>query len=193
MRSKQVMLIAIGSAIVLGTVAPEATADPVLRFGLTSGANRNSREGAEFGPLLAAGVSSGRFVGELSYSYLSFMDPDTQIHRSGVALRADLVTWGTPAYWKTLTGEIGASKRWGTWRIGEQPESTAHQQNEAHVAVGYQLDTKWQLSLRVAVARRDPMAPAECPSGLACSVSVMPASTGLVNSVMLEWTFLLGR
>jgi hypothetical protein len=192
MRS-QVMVCAIGSAIVLGAVAPDVAADPILRFGLTSGANRNSREGAEFGPLFAVGVSAGRVVGEVTYSYLSFMDPATTIHRSGVALRVDLKTWGTPNYWKTLTGELGASRRWGTWRIAEQPESTDHDQNEAHVSIGYQLDTKWQLALRVAVARRDPMSSPECPRGFACSVSVMPTSTGLINSVMLEWMFMLGR
>jgi hypothetical protein len=190
----QVMVGAIGSAIALGAMAPDATADPVLRFGLTSGANRNSAiEGAEFGPLLAVGVSSGRFVGELTYSYLSFMDPDTAIHRSGVALRADLVSWGSQQYWKTLYGELGASRRWGSWRVGDQPENTAHHQNELHASIGYQLDAKWQLALRVAIARRDPMATAECPRGFACMVSVMPASTGLVNSVMLEWMFMLGR
>jgi hypothetical protein len=189
----QVMVCALGSAIAIGAVAPEAAADPVLRFGLTSGANRNSREGAEFGPLFAVGVSAGRFVGEATYTYLSFMDPDTAIHRAGVALRSDLATWGTPSYWKTLYGELGVSRRWGMWRLGEQPENTAHQQNEAHVSIGYQLDTKWQLALRVAIARRDPMAAPECPHGLACSVSVMPTSTGLINSVMLEWMFMLGR
>lgn len=184
---------AVGFAVALGAAAPEATADPVLRFGLTSGANRNSVEGAEFGPLFAVGVSAGRFVGEATYSYLSFMDGDTTIHRSGVALRADLTTWGTPQYWKTLYGEVGASKRWGMWRIGDQASSTSHQQNEVHASIGYQLDNKWQLGLRVAIARRDPMAAPECPRGLACSVSVMPTSTGLINSLMLEWMFMLGR
>jgi hypothetical protein len=189
----QVMVGAIGSAIALGAVAPEATADPIMRFGLTSGANRNSVEGAEFGPLFALGVSAGRFVGEATYSYLSFLDPDTAIHRTGVALRADLASWGGRHYWKTVTGEIGASRRWGLWRLGEQPENTLHHQNELHASIGYQLDTKWQLALRVGIARRDEMATPECPRGLACSVSVMPTSTGLVNSVMLEWMFMLGR
>ena len=189
----QVMVGAIGSAIALGAVASEATADPVLRFGLTSGANRNSVEGAEFGPLFALGVSAGRFVGEATYSYLSFMAPDTAIHRSGVALRADLASWGSSQYWKTLYGELGASKRWGMWRVGDQPTNTEHHQNELHASIGYQLDTKWQLALRVAIARRDPMATPECPHGLACAVSVMPTSTGLINSVMLEWMFMLGR
>ena len=191
MRSIGMTQVVVG-AIALCAMAPAATADPVLRFGLTSGVNRNSVEGAEFGPLFALGVSAGRFVGEATYSYLSFTDPDTAIHRSGVALRADLATWGTSQYWKTLYGELGASKRWGTWRIGDQPNAD-HHQNELHASIGYQLDRKWQLALRVAIARRDPMAAPECPQGLACSVSVMPTSTGLINSVMLEWMFMLGR
>ena len=187
------MRLVLGSVLVVGLVAAEAAADPVLRFGLTSGANRNSAEAAEVGPLFAVGASAGRFVGEVTYSYLSFMDPDTGIHRAGVALRSDLTTWGSPRYFKTLYGEVGVSKRWGEWRVGEQTQVSPHNQNEVHFSVGYQLDTKWQLALRVAFARRDPMAPAECPHGLACSVSVMPQSTGLVNGVMLEWMFMLGR
>jgi hypothetical protein len=183
----------IGSVLVIGLLAVEAAADPVLRFGLTSGANRNSAEAAEVGPMFAFGAGAGRFVGEVTYSYLSFMDPDTAIHRSGVAVRADIASWGSERYWKTLTGEVGVSHRWGSWRVSEQSLIEARSQNEVHASVGYQLDTKWQLALRVAVARRDPMAPAECPNGFACSVSVMPTSTGLINSVMLEWMFMLGR
>jgi hypothetical protein len=183
---------ALGVAIIVGT-AGSVAADPLVRFGLTSGANRHSREGVEFGPMLAAGASAGRFTGEASYSYLSFVDPESATHRAGVALRADLATWGDARYSKTLYGELGVSHRWGTWRIGEEAEPVARTANEAHVAIGYQLDRKWQLGLRLAVARPDANQPM-CPPGLACrQIAPMESPTDAVSSVMLEWMYLLGR
>lgn len=184
----------VGSTVaVLVASASVAAADPVFRFGLTSGVNRNTVEGVEAGPVLALGGAAGRFVGEVNYSYLSFLDPATGIHRAGVALRTDLTRWGTPRYYRTLYGELGFSKRWGSWRLGDEYHAQPRSQNEAHAGLGYQLDDKWQLALRVGFARRDAMEPA-CPSGFACrSISVMESATDLVSSVMLEWVFMLGR
>ena len=175
----------------MGT-AGSVAADPLVRFGLTSGANRQTREGVEFGPMLAAGLSAGRFTGEINYSYLSFVDPETATHRSGVALRADLASWGDARYMKTLYGEAGVSHRWGTWRLGNEIDAAERSQNEAHLALGYQLDRKWQLGLRMGIARPDANQPM-CPAGTLCSQITMDSPTDLVSSVMLEWMFLLGR
>lgn len=183
---------AVGIAIVAGTMG-SAAADPTMRFGLTSGANRQTAEGAEIGPMFAFGASAGRFVGEASYSYLSFVDPGTATHRAGVALRTDLVSWGTPRFVKTLTGEVGVSHRWGTWRVGGEMHAAARDQNEAHVGLGYQLDAKWQFNLRVGLARPDANQPTMCPPGVLCRQIEMDSPTDLIGSVMLEWMFLLGR
>lgn len=170
-----------------------ASAEPALRFGMTTGVNRQIREGAEFGPLVAAGASAGRFVGEASYSYLSMMDPFTGMHRAGVALRANVYTWGRRDYYKTVYAEVGADHRWGSWRVGDETDAVRRTQNEAHVGVGYQLDDKWQLGLRVGLARPDANQPMGCPPGIACRVITMDSPTDLVGSLMVEWMFLLGR
>lgn len=177
----------LGIAVVLGALTATATASPQVRFGLTSGANRNTPEGAELGPMVAAGLTSGRFTAEMSYSFLSFTDPDSEIHRTGVALRAGLTTWGSPTYWRTLFGELGVSKRWGQWG------ATESSQNEMHAGVGLQLDDKWQFAVRFGAARVDPMvAGGGCNSGVCAAVSMMmPESSGIAGSIMLEWMFIL--
>ncbi len=181
----------LGIAVVLGALTATAAADlepsPQVRFGLTSGANRNTPEGAELGPMVAAGISLGRFTGEANYSYLSFTDPDTSIHRSGLTARAGITTWGSPRYWRTLFGELGVSKRWGNWGANESS------QNEVHAGVGLQLDDKWQFGVRVGAARIDSMvAGGGCNSGVCAAVSqMMPDSSGLAGSIMLEWMFML--
>lgn len=167
-------------------------AQPVLRFGLTSGADANAPEASEAGPMVAVGAGAGRFVGEVNYTYLSFFDPSTSIHRAGVALRADLATWGSDRYWKAIYGELGAAKRWGEWRVNEALNATATQQNEVHAAIGYQLDRKWQLALRLGASRAHPMLGTAC-RGVACPIVMAPTSAGLAGSVMLEWMFVLGR
>ena len=174
-------------AVVLGGLTATAAGSPQVRFGLTSGANRNTPEGAELGPMVAAGMSAGRFTAEIAYSFLSFTDPDTEIHRTGVALRAGLTTWGSPRYWRTLFGEVGVSKRWGQWGANESS------QNEMHVGVGLQLDDKWQFGVRLGAARIDPVvAGGGCGSGVCAAASmVMPESSGLAGSIMLEWMFML--
>ena len=183
---------ALGLAIVAGTLG-SATADPLVRFGLTSGANRHTQEGVEFGPMVAVGATAGIFTGEASYSYLSMVDPDTGTHRAGVALRADLATWNTHSP-RTVYGEAGASHRWGTWRIGDEIHGSERTQNEVHLGVGYQMETKWQLGLRLGLARPDANQPiGMCPAGIACRQITMDSPTDLVSTVMLEWMFMLGR
>ena len=188
MRVRTGVVVAVVSAT-LGTAA----ADPALRFGLTSGANRQTREGVEFGPMVAVGASAGRFVGEASYSYLSFVDPATGVHRMGVAFRADLVTWRPEHATKTLYSEVGVDHRWGTWRVGDDVTVVDRTQNEAHVGLGYQLDDKWQFGLRVGIARPDANQPQTCPVGVACRQITMDSPADLVGSVMLEWMYLLNR
>jgi len=184
--------IAIAIGLFASSVSLEATADPLLRFGLTSGANRHTREWPEFGPMFAVGGTAGRFTGEASYSYLSFADT-TGTHRSGVTLRADMTTWGTPTYQRTLYTEVGVSHRWGIWRVGNETIGAERSQNEAHVGVGVQLDKKWQLGLRLGIARPDANQPVMCPAGTACRQITMDSPVDAVSSVMLEWMYLLGR
>jgi hypothetical protein len=177
----------LGIAVVLGALTATAAASPQVRFGLTSGANRNTPEGVELGPMVAAGMSAGRFTAEMNYSYLSFTDPETEIHRGGVALRAGITTWGSPSYWKTLFGEVGVSKRWGQWGASESS------QNEMHAGVGLQLDDKWQFGVRLGAARIDPrVGGGGCGNGVCAAASMlMPESSGLAGSIMLEWLFIL--
>jgi hypothetical protein len=183
-----------GIAIAIGLLASlsPATADPLFRFGLTSGANRHTKEGAEFGPMFALGGTAGRFTGEASYSFLSFADT-TGIHRAGATLRGDLTTWGTANYKKTVYTEVGVSHRWGIWRVSNEIIGAERSQNEAHLGVGYQLDDKWQLGLRLGIARPDANQPVMCPAGVLCRQITMESPTDAVSSVMLEWMYLLGR
>src|SRR3954452_15235826 len=82
-------LLVVGGLLVLCVAS--AKADPLVRFGMTFGVDRNAPEAHEFGPMLALGGNVGRFSGEANYTYLSFFDDDTRIHRAGVALRMDIV------------------------------------------------------------------------------------------------------
>ena len=166
-----------------------AHAEPVARFGMTFGVDRNAPEAHEVGPLVGVGATLGRFTGEVNYTYLSMMDPDTSIHRVGVALRADFMRCETCKDSNSIYAELGAARKMGHWRVAEGIDST--EQSELSVAGGYQLSRGWQLGLRLGVARRDPMLGATC-RGIGCSVA-MPGSTGLAESVMLEWMFLVGR
>lgn len=177
---------------IMGAVGT-AAADPTARFGLTSGVNRQTREGVEFGPMIAVGGTAGRFVGEASYSYLSFVDPETATHRLGVAVRADLIDWQSARVHKTLYAEVGAAHRWGTWRVGDDMDAVERTQNEMHVGLGYQLDDKWQLGVRFGLARPDGNQTETCPANVACRQISMDSPADLVGSVMLEWMFLLGR
>jgi hypothetical protein len=174
-------------------LAGVAHADPVARFGMTFGVDRNAPEAHEVGPLIGLGATFGRFTGEANYTYLSFMDPDTSIHRVGIALRADFLrtcstitcNGGNAVY-----AELGAAQRKGRWLVAEDTYATS--QSEVYVSGGYQLAAgagRWQIGLRLGIAPRDPMLDTAC-RGIGCPVA-MPASSGIAESLMAEWMWLL--
>jgi hypothetical protein len=171
-----------------------AHADPVLRFGMTSGADRNTPEGAQIGPQFGVGARAGQFVGEVNYSYLSFFDPYSTIHRAGVALRMEVARWiANPnnGYSKAIYLEAGAGKRWGWWLVNSMTGAYATEQYEAHVGFGYELSRSWALGVRLGGSRRNPELGTTC-RGIGCSV--MPGTPGgVAQSVMIEWMFLIGR
>jgi hypothetical protein len=183
----------VGGLLVLCVASAEA--DPLVRFGMTFGVDRNVPEAHEFGPIVGLGGSVGRFSGEANYSYLSFFDDETGIHRAGVALRMDIVrSFKLDRSSKAFYGEVGAAKRLGHWRVSDAVDAEFKTQNELQVAAGYELSGNggaWQLALRLGFSRRDPMLGVAC-RGVMCPVA-MPASTGLAESVMLEWTWQLFR
>src|SRR5262245_54913705 len=103
----------------LGSVAQADPVAPVARFGMTFGVDRNAPEAHEVGPLIGFGIALGRFIGEANYTYLSFMDPNTSIHRVGLAVRAsffqrDCIHCSDPS---AAFGEIGAAVRRGNWGV----------------------------------------------------------------------------
>lgn len=194
----RLLVVAAGLASVLS--AGTAHADPTVRFGLTFGVDRNMPEAHEYGPLIAIGAHSGRFAAEAHYTYLSFMDPDTTIHRAGVALRSDL--WrrnrpriGAPGYIhsRAVFGELGAAKRFGSWRATELAPSETTSQDEVSAALGLELSDNrgaWLGALRFSMARRDPQLGAVCRG---MCMSLPGDDGGLAESVMFEFTFLLNR
>lgn len=199
------------AALLLLVMASTAIADPTLRFGLTFGIDRNIPEAKQYGPLVAAGLHDQRFGAEVHYAYLSFMDPSTQIHRVGVALRGDIfreyVTRSCPMpsrnscrEARALFGELGAAKRFGRWRATDLATHDTTAQSEVSAALGYELGLPtrgaFQLSLRLSVARRDP----ELITAIACrgcttqpSTMVTEVSQPLAAGLMLEWAWLFGR
>jgi hypothetical protein len=180
--------------IVVVLACGSAHADPTLRFGLTSGADRNTPEGAQIGPHVGLGARSGQFVGEVNYAYLSFLDPYSSIHRAGVALRMEVARWiANPSgtYTKAIYLEVGAGKRWGTWRINEMTNAYANQQYEAHLGFGYELSRSWQLAVRLGGSRRHPELGTTC-RGVGCTV-MEGTPGGIAQSVMFEWMFLIDR
>ncbi len=186
-------LLLVGVVVVLCGVRAEA--DPLVRFGMTFGVNRNMPEAQEFGPMLAVGANAGRFAGELNYSYLSMFDDVARVHRAGVALRMDIVrSWHLNRSSRALYGEVGAARRVGSWSVNDMVPVTDKSQSELQLAAGYELSGQggaWQIALRFGFAKRDPMLGSVC-RGMTCPVA-MPASTGIAESVMLEWTWILGR
>jgi hypothetical protein len=180
---------------ILVLVCGRAEADPLVRFGMTFGVNRNLPEAQEFGPLIGVGANAGRFIGELNYSYLSMFEDDSRVHRAGVALRMDILReWSRARQSRALYAELGAARRVGQWRVNDMDPAVDKSQGELQLAAGYELSNAggaWQLALRFGFARRDPMLAQAC-RGVTCPVA-MPSSTGIAESVMLEWTWLLGR
>src|SRR6478609_3267499 len=138
------------AALILLVASSSASADPTLRFGLTFGIDRNMPEAKQYGPLIAVGLHDQRFGAELHYAYLSFMDPETQIHRVGVSLRGDIfreyVTRSCPMpsskscrEARALFGELGAARRFGHWRATDEATQDTTSQSEASAALGYEL------------------------------------------------------
>lgn len=179
---------------VLVAWAARADADPQVRFGMTFGVDRNIPEAHEFGPMIAVGANAGRFTGEVNYSYLSMFD-DSRIHRAGVALRMDIWrAWDLRTNSRAWYAEAGAAERVGRWSADDLMPAEDKRQSELQLATGYELSGNggaWDIGLRVGFARRDPALGAVC-RGVGCPVA-MPASSGVAESVMLEWTWLLGR
>lgn len=186
------VLFVVGVVAVLGSGRAEA--DPLVRFGMTFGINRNIPEAQEFGPMLAVGANAGRFAGELNYSYLSMFDDVSRVHRAGVAFRMDVVrSWDLSGGSRAFYGELGAARRVGSWSVNDFDPVTDKSQDELQLAAGYELSNdggSWQVALRFGFARRDPMLDVAC-RGITCPVA-MPASSGIAESVMLEWTWILG-
>lgn len=183
------------AGVVLAVCAGSAEADPLVRFGMTFGVNRNIPEAQEFGPMLALGAGTGRFSAEANYSYLSMFEDRARVHRAGVALRMDIVrSWGLSRQSRAFYGELGAARRMGHWSVSEMDPVLDKTQSELQIAAGYELSNDggaWQLALRFGFAKRDPALGEAC-RGMGCTVA-MPGSTGLAESVMLEWTWLLFR
>ena len=180
---------------ILVLMCGRADADPLVRFGMTFGVNRNIPEAQEFGPMVAVGANAGRFSGELNYSYLSMFEDDSRVHRAGVSLRMDLLrAWRSAQQSRAVYAELGAGRRVGEWSVGDVEPAEHKSQNELQVGAGYELSNAggaWQIALRFGFSRRDPMLDAAC-RGMTCVVA-MPSSTGIAESVMLEWTWILGR
>ena len=83
----------LGVFVALALFAVPAHADPLLRFGMTFGVDRNIPEAHEFGPMVGVGANAGRFSAEANYAYLSMFADDARVHRAGVALRMDIARW----------------------------------------------------------------------------------------------------
>ncbi|HEY5949666.1 MAG TPA: hypothetical protein VIV40_29430 [Kofleriaceae bacterium] len=183
------------AGVLIGLCGAQADAEPQMRFGMTFGVNRNIPEAQEFGPMFGVGASSGRFTGELNYAYLSMFDDVARVHRAGVSLRMDIARrWGMHRESSAWYGELGAAKRFGFWSPDDIAPAVDKSQSELQVAAGYELSGNggaWQVALRFGFARRDPMLGSSC-RGVGCPLA-MPAASGVAESVMLEWTWLLGR
>jgi hypothetical protein len=188
-------LLLVTGVVVLGLCAEAAADPPQVRFGMTFGVNRNIPEAHEFGPMLAVGTGTGRFSAEVNYAYLSMFDDVSHVHRAGVALRMDLVRrWQDSYQSKAWYAEVGAARRFGHWSADDFAPAVDKTEDELQLATGYELSNSggaWQLALRFGFAKRDPMLGAAC-RGTGCAIA-MPASTGIAESVLLEWTWMLGR
>jgi len=192
--------------LTLGAATAHANG-PTGRLGLTIGlADQGAPEQFQVGPMLAIGIPLGRFVFEVDYALLSFMEPDVvgggNMHRFGVNVRADLLrpavrclpvvgcVSGLGSY-----AQVGAAVRRGQWHIDANTRSPAgsNSQRELHLGLGLELDNRvvrWQFGLRVAAAPRDDLMLA-C-RGTGCAAQ--PGDTGQMDlSALVEWMFVFGR
>ena len=196
------LLRALASSVLL--LSSAATAAPSLRFGVTSALHDPDASGHfELGPMVGLGARFGRFLGEVDYAYLSFIDPDTQdgqVQRLGANLRFDVdraylectryaCTRATSFY-----VEGGAAERYGHWFIDNAHVAPLTSPTpELHLGLGLEWDNQiaphrngWQLGLRVALTPND-------AAPVAARGSTMPPATSGTNaSVFVEWMYLLG-
>jgi len=189
------------SVILLSGVAYAA---PSVRFGVTSAVHDPDASGHfELGPMVGLGARFGRFLGEVDYAYLSFIDPDTQggeVQRLGANLRFDVdrtmlqctryaCTRATSFY-----VEAGAAERYGHWFIDDAHVAPLTSPTpEVHLGLGLEWDNQitphrngWQFGLRLALTPND-AEPVALRSG-----SSSPSTSGTNASVFVEWMYLLG-
>jgi hypothetical protein len=181
-----------------------ATAAPSTRFGVTAALHDPDASGHfELGPMAAIGARLGRFVGEVDYAYLSFIDPDVrggQVQRLGANLRFDVdrsfrrctryaCTRATSFYI-----EGGAAERFGHWFVDDAHVQPLRSPNpELHLGLGLELDNQiaphrngWQFGLRIAFTPKD-VEPVAFRGGMSSS-----DTSGMNTSVFFEWMYLLG-
>ena len=198
LRSASVVVLALAS------LPSAATAAPSARFGVTAAVHDPDASGHfELGPMAAIGARLGRFLGEVDYAYLSFIDPDVsggQVQRVGANLRFDVdrsfrhcthyaCTRATSFY-----VEGGAAERFGHWFIDDAHVSPATSPTpELHIGLGLEWDNQvtphrngWQFGLRIALTPKD-VEPVAFRSGTPSS-----DSGGTNASVFFEWMYLLG-
>ena len=145
----------------------------------------------------------GRFLGEVDYAYLSFIDPDVsggQVHRVGANLRFDVdrsfrhCTHYACTRASSFYIEGGAAERFGHWFIDDAHVSPATSPTpELHIGLGLEWDNQisphrngWQFGLRIALTPKD-VEPVAFRSGTPSS-----NSGGTNASVFFEWMYLLG-
>jgi hypothetical protein len=201
------------SILILVVISSTAYAGGALRFGVTAGLKDPDASGHfELGPMVGVGERLGPFLGELDYSYLSFIDPDTtggQVQRVGLNLRFDV----DRAYMRclryactratSLYVEAGAAERFGHWFVSDTQFAPVRSPNpEAHVGLGLEFDNQihphrngWQFGLRFAFTPKDGSDGVACRgASCAAAMSASPESTGGTNvSVFVEWMYLLGN
>jgi hypothetical protein len=181
-----------------------AVAAPSMRFGVTAAVHDPDASGHfELGPMAAIGARLGRFLGEVDYAYLSFIDPDTsggEVQRVGANLRFDVdraflrctryaCTRATSFYI-----EAGAAERFGHWFVDDAHVSPVTSPSpELHFGLGLEWDNQitphrngWQFGLRVALTPKDGP-PVALRSGMST-----PDTSGTNASVFFEWMYLLG-
>jgi len=207
------MLSPMRSILILVAISSTAYAGEALRFGVTAGLVDPDATGHfELGPMIGVGERLGPFLGELDYSYLSFIDPDTtggQVQRVGLNLRFDVdrsyprcVLYACTRA-TTFYVEAGAAERFGHWFIDDVHMAPARSPNpEAHVGLGLEFDNQihphrngWQFGLRFAITPKDPLLDAAC-RGATCTAAMTTdaQATGGTNvSVFVEWMYLLGN
>jgi hypothetical protein len=190
--------------LALASLPTAATAAPAMRFGVTAAVHDPDAAGHfELGPMAAIGARLGRFVGELDYAYLSFIDPDVsggQVQRVGANLRFDVdrtmrhCTHYACTRASSFYVEAGAAERFGHWFVDDAHVAPLRSPNpELHLGLGLEWDNQitphrngWQFGLRIALTPKD-VEPIALRSGMPSS-----ETSGTNASVFFEWMYLLG-